>query len=54
MGAQMLKSQLATLEDPRGEKGVAWVNIDQSKEKVGEDATRGVREVCERDVRPRD
>lgn len=43
MGAQMLRSQLATLEDPRGEKGVAWVDIDQSPEEVGRQATEGVR-----------
>ncbi|WVQ85726.1 hypothetical protein IAT38_007892 [Cryptococcus sp. DSM 104549] len=43
MGAQMLKSQLATLEDPTGEEGVAAVNIDGTREKVGEDASKGVR-----------
>ncbi|WWD15592.1 hypothetical protein CI109_100014 [Kwoniella shandongensis] len=43
MGSQMLASQLATLEDPSGEKDVAAVNIDGSREKVGENAVKGVR-----------
>lgn len=50
MGAQMLRSQLATLEDPRGEDGVAWVDIDQDREKVGEGAAEGVRGLVKREV----
>lgn len=50
MGAQMLQSQLKTLEDPRGEEGVAWVEIKASKEEVGERAVRGVRELVSKEV----
>ncbi|KAK8870114.1 hypothetical protein IAR55_000684 [Kwoniella newhampshirensis] len=45
MGAQMLASQLATLEDPVGEKGVVAVNIDGSREEVGDGAVSGVRKL---------
>ena len=45
MGPKMLESQLAALQDPRKEPGVAWVNIDASKEKVAEDAERNTREL---------
>lgn len=54
MGAQMLRSQLATLEDPRREEGVAWVNIDQDKEKVGADSAEGVRGLVKSVVLPKD
>lgn len=43
MGTQMLDSQLKTLEDPRGEEGVAWVDIKASIEEVGKRAVEGVR-----------
>jgi gluconate kinase len=43
MGTQMLDSQLKTLEDPRGEEGVAWVDIKASVEEVGRRAVEGVR-----------
>lgn len=39
----MLESQLRTLEDPRGEQGVAWVDIKADKEEVGRRAVEGVR-----------
>ena len=45
MGARMLESQLATLEDPREEKGVASVEIDQSEEDVAGEAVQNVRAV---------
>lgn len=40
----MLDSQLATIEHPpvNGEKGIIVVNIDQSEEKVVQDAYKGV------------
>ena len=50
MGAQMLKSQLAALEDPSEERGVYAVNIDQEKEAVGDEAARGMREVIKRET----
>lgn len=50
MGAQMLKSQLATLQDPRGEHGVAWVDIAGSKDEVGDRAVRGIRYLVEQDL----
>ena len=43
MGAKMLESQLATLEDPRNEPGVAWVDVAGTKEQVGERAVKGIR-----------
>jgi len=43
MGAKMLESQLATLEDPRGEDGVGWVDISASKEEVRKRAVSEVR-----------
>ncbi|WVR04489.1 hypothetical protein IAU60_001493 [Kwoniella sp. DSM 27419] len=43
MGKQMLASQLATLEDPRGETGVVTVDIDAGKEEVGRRATEGIK-----------
>ncbi|RSH90401.1 hypothetical protein EHS25_001006 [Saitozyma podzolica] len=51
MGAQMLESQLATLEDPREEPGVAWVDIAASKEVVGERAVTGIRELVEKEMK---
>lgn len=53
MGAQMLASQLATLEDPSesGEQGVYAVNIDQEKEAVGDEAARGIRELIKSETR---
>lgn len=36
----MLESQLATLQDPRGEQGVTWVNIDGSVEEVKDRAVK--------------
>lgn len=47
MGTQMLESQLKTLEDPRGEDGVAWVDIKATKEEVGDRAVKGVRSLVE-------
>lgn len=47
MGKQMLESQLKTLEDPRGEDGVAWVDIKATKEEVGDRAVKGVRSLVE-------
>ena len=43
MGAKMLESQLATLEDPTGEDGVAVVEIDHDRETVGKEAVSGVK-----------
>lgn len=47
MGAQMLASQLATLEDPTstGEPGVFAANIDGSKEEVKSRAVNGMRDL---------
>jgi len=47
MGAQMLASQLATLEDPRGEYGVGWIDIDGSIEEVNERAAKEARRLME-------
>lgn len=47
MSANMLESQLATLEDPRGESGVAWVDIDAAPEVVGERANKGITRLIE-------
>jgi gluconokinase len=47
----MLESQLATLEDPREEPGVAWVDIAASKEVVGERAVEGIRELVEKEMK---
>ncbi|OCF37494.1 gluconokinase [Kwoniella heveanensis BCC8398] len=48
MGKQMLASQLATLEDPRGEDGVVTVEIDATPEEVGRTATEGVKKLVGR------
>lgn len=45
MGTKMLESQLKTLEDPRGEEGVAWADIKATKQEVGERAVKGVRDL---------
>jgi gluconokinase len=50
MGAKMLDSQLATLEDPRGEEGVAWVDIAGTKEEVGERAVEGIRALVRKEM----
>ena len=50
MGAQMLESQLATLEDPRSEKGVTSVEIDQTKENVAEEASRNVKALVKEQI----
>jgi gluconokinase len=47
MGAQMLDSQLATLEDPRREEGVGWVDISASKEEVGRRAVAEIKRMLE-------
>lgn len=39
---QMLESQLATLEDPEGEEGVAVANIDNVPEEVTRQAIDGI------------
>lgn len=51
MGAQMLESQLATLEDPRKEKGVTSVEIDQSEEEVAREAARNVTDLVGREIK---
>lgn len=43
MGAVMLESQLATLEDPTEEQGVVVVEIAHDRETVGKAAVNGVR-----------
>lgn len=50
MGAQMLASQLATLEDPTltGEPGVFAADIDGSKEVVKSRAVNGMRELVQK------
>lgn len=50
MGAQMLASQLATLEDPTltGEPGVFAANIDGSKEEVKSRAVNGMRDLVQK------
>ncbi|WWC59263.1 uncharacterized protein I303_101813 [Kwoniella dejecticola CBS 10117] len=45
MGKQMLESQLATLENPKGEKGVIAVDISKAPKEVGEQATQGIRKI---------
>ncbi|WWC87069.1 uncharacterized protein L201_001955 [Kwoniella dendrophila CBS 6074] len=45
MGKQMLDSQLATLENPIGEKGVISVDISKSPKEVAEQATQGIRKI---------
>ena len=45
MAARMLHSQLATLEDPSGETGVASVEIDAPEEKVKKEAVEAIRTV---------
>jgi gluconokinase len=50
MGAQMLTSQLATLEDPTqtGEPGVFAADIDGTKEEVKSRAVNGMRDLVQR------
>lgn len=43
MAPSMLASQLATLQDPRGEEGVCWVDIAGSKGEVRRRSDREVR-----------
>ncbi|KAK4687454.1 gluconokinase, partial [Tremellales sp. Uapishka_1] len=50
MGAKMLESQLATLEDPTGEPDVVDVDISGSREQVGQDAVRGIREMLRKQL----
>ncbi|ORX35488.1 P-loop containing nucleoside triphosphate hydrolase protein [Kockovaella imperatae] len=50
MGAQMLKSQLATLELPRNEPGVAWVDIDGTPQEVRERALQSMKVVVRKEV----
>ncbi|WRT64950.1 uncharacterized protein IL334_001891 [Kwoniella shivajii] len=45
MGKQMLDSQLATLQDPTGERGVLSVDISKTPEEVGKQATNGIRKI---------
>ena len=54
MSANMLESQLQTLQDPRGEDGVAWVDIDASREEVEANALRNMKELVARDVDGKD
>ena len=54
MGAAMLKSQLEALQDPRGEEGVAWVDIDAPVEQVRERAARNMRGVVKKFVDGKD
>jgi len=50
MGAQMLASQLATLEDPTksAESGVFAVDIDGTKDEVKQRAVEGMRELVQK------
>jgi gluconokinase len=50
MGAQMLTSQLATLEDPTttGETDVFAANIDGTKDQVRERAVNGMRDLVQK------
>jgi hypothetical protein len=52
MGAQMLTSQLATLEDPTqtGESGVFAVNIDAEREVVARNAREGMRQLIGKEL----
>ena len=50
MGARMLESQLATLEDPRGETGVASVEIDAPREEVRREAVKAIKKVVTEEV----
>lgn len=50
MGAKMLESQLATLEDPNGEDGVVAVDISGTREAVGEGALADVKKLIEREI----
>ncbi|WVN85505.1 uncharacterized protein L203_100651 [Cryptococcus depauperatus CBS 7841] len=45
MGSEMLASQLATLEDPSDEEGVAVTEIDGSQEEVIERAVNGIKKL---------
>jgi gluconate kinase len=54
MGAKMLESQLATLEDPRHEAGVTSVAIDQREEDVARDASANLRRLVKEVVVPVD
>ncbi|WVQ69076.1 uncharacterized protein L199_007288 [Kwoniella botswanensis] len=45
MGSSMLASQLATLEDPKGEEGVVAVDISLSPEEVAKQAVQKVRKL---------
>lgn len=46
MGAQMLDSQMATLESPEGEQGVCVVDISAPPEEETKQAVKGVLEVA--------
>ena len=46
----MLESQLATLEDPRNEKDVTSVEIDQKEEDVAKDAETNVKALVHEEV----
>lgn len=46
MGAQMLESQLAVLEDPTGEEGVAVVDISKTPDEVTVQAVDGILQVA--------
>jgi len=48
MGAKMLTSQLATLEDPTSESGVFAVDIDGTKDQVKKRAVDGMRALVQK------
>ncbi|KAK1927922.1 P-loop containing nucleoside triphosphate hydrolase protein [Papiliotrema laurentii] len=54
MGARMLESQLATLQDPRGEEGVAWVDIDGTEEVVRERAVKNTQRLIAAELDEKD
>jgi len=54
MGAKMLESQLATLQDPRGEPGVAWVDIDGTPDVVKDRSIKNTRRLLTEEVENKD
>ncbi|CAD6566164.1 MAG: hypothetical protein TREMPRED_002292 [Tremellales sp. Tagirdzhanova-0007] len=50
MGAKMLESQLATLEDPQNENGVTTVEIDQKQEDVARHAETNIKALVREEV----
>ena len=54
MGAKMLESQLATLQDPRGENGVTWVDIDGTEDVVKDRAIKNAQRLISSELDAKD